>query len=148
MKSHMNNLRSILDSLLTYLDDDRFILLLILRIVMNEFICFVCVHKIKEHPAKNQSVSSCLKCLKFLLLLDECLSAFFHMSKTRFKRFSQQLNGIICITAHIIYTFFLNCIRQVDEFILLFFFQLRLRESGHLSGVDMVLLSPKLLSRQ
>ena len=122
MKSHMNNLRSIIDSLLTYLDDDRFILLLILRIVMNEFICFVCVHKIKEHPAKNQSVSSCLKCLKFLLLLDECLSAFFHMSKTRFKRFSQQLNGIICITAHIIYTFFVNCIRQVDEFILLFFF--------------------------
>ena len=115
MKSHMNNLRSILDSLLTHLDDDRFILLLILRIVMNEFICFVCVHKIKEHPAKNQSVSSFLKCLKFLLLLDECLSAFFHMSKTRFKRFSQQLNGIICITAHIIYTYFVICIRQVED---------------------------------
>ena len=82
---------------------------------MNEFICFVCVHKIKEHPAKNQSVSSFLKCLKFLLLLDECLSAFFHMSKTRFKRFSQQPNGIICITAHIIYTYFVICIRQVED---------------------------------
>ena len=118
----MNNLRSILDSLLTHLDDDRVILLLILRIVMNEFILgntrrntYVCVHKIKEHPAKNQSVSSFLKCLKFLLLLDECLSAFFHMSKTRFKRFSQQLNGIICITAHIIYTYFVICIRQVED---------------------------------
>ena len=118
MKSHMNNLRSILDSLLKHLDDDRFILLLILRIVIyirNQKTKYVWVHKIKEHPAKNQSVSSFLKCLKFLLLLDECLSAFFHMSKTRFKRFSQQLNGIICITAHIIYTYFVICIRQVED---------------------------------
>ena len=63
---------------------------------------------------KKIGLTSCVFC--------KCLSAFFNMSKTRFKRFSQQLNGMICIRAHIIYTFFVNCIWEVEEFMLLFFF--------------------------
>ena len=36
--------------------------------------------------------------------------------------------------AHIIYTFFVNCIRQVEEFKALFFFDSDSGEAGHLSG--------------